>query len=179
MSKKLASLSMLFTEYLHACKNAGLHWVQPGRFVLPGELEGAPVLQFFPCRNPYGEDKPAPNSNYSMLKARYEEYQNKVVKAFYKNYFATFDRQIVLVDCLSPLNDGYGSFLDMRRALEQIMHSFRYGRNGLLKRLFAPDSKVLLPQPSGSCHPEHTAFGVVTAADGSSCLASAPMRILR
>ncbi|OXX25059.1 YcjX family protein [Vibrio sp. V08_P9A1T1] len=142
--QKLASLSMLFTEYLHACKNAGLHWVQPGRFVLPGELEGAPVLQFFPCRNPYGEEKPAPNSNYSMLKARYEEYQNKVVKAFYKNYFATFDRQIVLVDCLSPLNDGYDSFLDMRRALEQIMHSFRYGRNGLLKRLFAPKiDKVL------------------------------------
>jgi len=73
-----------------------------------------------------------------MLKARYEEYQQKVVKAFYKHHFSTFDRQIVLVDCLQPLNAGHESFHDMRDALEQIMHSFRYGRSNVLKRLFAP-----------------------------------------
>jgi predicted YcjX-like family ATPase len=121
-----------------------LHWVQPGRFVLPGELEGAPVLQFFPCRNIEAATKAGKHSVLSLLKKRYEEYQNKVIKAFYKHYFSTFDRQIVLVDCLSPLNDGHESFMDMRSALEQIMHSFRYGRNGLLKRIFSPKiDKVL------------------------------------
>lgn len=150
--QKLAVIAKLYTDYLHACKNAGLHWVQPGRFVLPGELEGAPVLQFFPCQNPYGEGKVDKNSYYSMLKTRYEEYQTKVVNAFYKHHFSTFDRQIVLVDCLTPLNEGYESFLDMRSALAQLMNSFRYGRNGLLKRLFAPKIDKVLFAATKSDH---------------------------
>lgn len=142
--KTLAHISSLYTDYLHRCKEQGLHWVQPGRFVLPGELEGAPVLQFFPCRDIDNTKKIDRHSVLSLLKTRYEEYQNKVVKAFYKHHFSTFDRQIVLVDCLSPLNAGHESFMDMRSALEQIMQSFRYGRSGLLKRLFSPKiDKVL------------------------------------
>lgn len=135
--KELALISQSYTEFLFSCKEQGLHWVQPGRFVLPGELEGAPVLQFFPCS--FDDNAKVPKgSNLAMLKARYQEYQQKVVKAFYKHHFSTFDRQIVLVDCLQPLNAGYESFHDMRQALEQIMHSFRYGRSSMLKRLFAP-----------------------------------------
>ncbi len=142
--KTLAHISNLYTEYLHSCKENGLHWVQPGRFVLPGELEGAPVLQFFPCRESEMSKNADKHSVLALLKRRYEEYQNKVVKAFYKHHFSTFDRQIVLVDCLSPLNAGHESFMDMRSALEQIMHSFRYGRNGLMKRIFSPKiDKVL------------------------------------
>ncbi|EKO3672239.1 YcjX family protein [Vibrio metschnikovii] len=141
---QLAEIAALYTDYLHQCKLHGLHWVQPGRFVLPGELAGAPVLQFFPCRHVDPQNKPAKNSMLGLLLSRYQEYQNKVVKAFYKQHFATFDRQIVLVDCLSPLNAGHEAFLDMRCALEQIMHSFRYGRSGLLSRLFSPKiDKVL------------------------------------
>ncbi|CAE6906215.1 YcjX family protein [Vibrio sp. B1FLJ16] len=141
--KQLESIAHTYTEYLHACKAAGLHWVQPGRFVLPGELAGAPVLQFFPCVLE-DEAKPAKGSNLAMLEARFQEYQQKVVKAFYKHHFATFDRQIVLVDCLQPLNAGDEAFHDMRQALEQIMHSFRYGRSSFLRRLFSPKiDKVL------------------------------------
>ena len=145
--KKLAEISRQYTSYLHECKRAGLHWVQPGRFVLPGELDGAPVLQFFPFINNFpfinkeretALQKADKHSMYGMLKARYDEYQQKVVNAFYKQYFSTFDRQIVLVDCLQPLNAGHESFNDMKSALEQIMKSFRYGRSSLLKRLFSP-----------------------------------------
>lgn len=141
--KLLESIAHSYTQYLHGCKDAGLHWVQPGRFVLPGELAGAPVLQFFPCRVE-AETKSVKGSNLAMLEARFHEYQQKVVKAFYKHHFATFDRQIVLVDCLQPLNAGDEAFYDMRQALEQIMHSFRYGRSSFLRRLFAPKiDKVL------------------------------------
>ncbi|CAH0525631.1 YcjX family protein [Vibrio hippocampi] len=148
--KQIADIAAQFTDYLHQCKDAGLHWVQPGRFVLPGDLEGAPVLQFFPCTAPEGQldqrksykhkpDKHKPNkhSSYAMLKHRYQEYQNKVVKQFYRKYFSTFDRQIVLVDCLQPLMAGSESFHDMKNALQQIMKSFRYGNNNLLRRLFS------------------------------------------
>ncbi|MFA0439848.1 nucleoside triphosphate hydrolase [Vibrio sp. 10N.286.49.C2] len=133
--KQIAAISQDFTDYLLECKKRGLHWVQPGRFVLPGELQGAPVLQFFPCRTP--AEKLTKNSGYDMLKRRYEEYQSKVVKQFYKNYFSTFDRQIVLVDCLQPLMTGNESFHDMKDALQQIMKSFRYGQSNLLRRLFS------------------------------------------
>ncbi|WP_375750060.1 YcjX family protein [Vibrio sp. HN007] len=145
--KAIQSVAELYTQYLYDCKEAGFHWVQPGRFVLPGELAGAPVLQFFPLlENSDTESlsKSEKTSAYRMLKSRYEEYQKKVVKAFYKNHFSTFDRQIVLVDCLQPLNVGYESFSDMKSALEQIMKSFRYGRSSVIKRLFAPKiDKVL------------------------------------
>ena len=141
--KQLESVAHAYTEYLHACKESGLHWVQPGRFVLPGELAGAPVLQFFPCRID-SDAKPVKGSNLAMLDTRFREYQQKVVKAFYKHHFSTFDRQIVLVDCLQPLNAGDEAFYDMRQALEQIMHSFRYGRSSFLRRLFSPKiDKVL------------------------------------
>ncbi|WED20560.1 YcjX family protein [Vibrio sp. JC009] len=139
--KQLQQISGMFTDYLHQCKEKGYHWVQPGRFVLPGELEGAPVLQFFPFPTNNREEsltKAPKHSVFDMLKSRYEEYKKQVVKGFYNDYFSTFDRQIVLVDCLSPLNSGHDSFNDMKSALEQIMKSFRYGQSSILRRLFAP-----------------------------------------
>lgn len=145
--RQIADIARVYTQYLHSCKKEGLHWVQPGRFVLPGELEGAPVLQFFPIK-PLIEKtdlkRAKQHTFYGMLKARYQEYQNRVIKRFYKDYFSTFDRQIVLVDCLQPLNAGPDSFNDMRDALEQLMKSFRYGRNSLLNRLFSPNIDKLL-----------------------------------
>ena len=139
---RVAELARSYTDYLHACKDAGLHWVQPGRFVLPGELVGAPVLQFFPVELETDEHgKPLKeikrNSAYAMLRSRFNEYKKKIVKNFYQEHFASFDRQIVLVDCLQPLNSGYDSFMDMSGAISQLMQSFKYGRNSILKRLFS------------------------------------------
>ncbi|MBD1577000.1 YcjX family protein [Vibrio sp. S11_S32] len=146
---RVAELSRAYTAYLHECKKAGLHWVQPGRFVLPGELEGAPVLQFFPAILELDSDgKPvqdiSKNCAYAMLRSRFNEYKKKIVKAFYQQHFASFDRQIVLVDCLQPLNAGHDSFNDMSGAITQLLQSFKYGRNSILKRLFsAKIDKVL------------------------------------
>ncbi|MCW0470200.1 YcjX family protein [Vibrio chagasii] len=53
-----------------------------------------------------------------------KRYQQKVVKAFYKNHFSTFDRQIVLVDCLQPLNAGYDSSWICVVHLKQLLKSF-------------------------------------------------------
>lgn len=140
--KLVGEIAEAYTQYLHKCKDHGLHWVQPGRFVLPGELKGAPVLQFFPM--PVEKCQGGKNSAYEMLESRYEEYRTQIVKRFYKHYFFTFDRQIILVDCLSPLNAGYESFMDMRAALEELIDSYHYGKNHFLSRLFSPKiDKVL------------------------------------
>ncbi|MCZ8488355.1 YcjX family protein [Vibrio lentus] len=101
--KKLVAIADSYTQYLHTCKDNGLHWVHRVDSYCRVSLR-APVLQFFPCAAPEG--KFSKTSNYAVLKARYEEYQQKVVKAFYKNHFATFDRQIVLVDCLPATQRG-------------------------------------------------------------------------
>jgi predicted YcjX-like family ATPase len=54
------------------------------------------------------------------------------------------DRQIVLVDCLQPLNSGPQAFNDMRLALTQLMQSFHYGQRTLFRRLFSPVIDKLL-----------------------------------
>ncbi|MBN0559644.1 YcjX family protein, partial [Pseudomonas aeruginosa] len=118
-------IAAAWTDYLHACKREGLHFIQPGRFVLPGEMAGAPALQFFPWPDvdAVGEAKLAQadkHSNAGMLRERYKYYCERVVKGFYKEHFLRFDRQIVLVDCLQPLNSGPQAFNDMRLALTQL-----------------------------------------------------------
>lgn len=79
-----------------------------------------------------------------MLRDRFNYYCEKVVKGFYKNHFLRFDRQIVLVDCLQPLNSGPQAFNDMRLALTQLMQSFHYGQRTLFRRLFSPVIDKLL-----------------------------------
>lgn len=79
-----------------------------------------------------------------MLRERFNYYCEKVVKGFYKNHFLRFDRQIVLVDCLQPLNSGPQAFNDMRLAPTQLMQSFHYGQRTLFRRLFSPVIDKLL-----------------------------------
>ena len=146
---RLAEIAAAWTDYLHQCKTEGLHFIQPGRFVLPGDMAGAPALQFFPW--PQVDEihasklLQAPAGSYfAVLQQRFNYYCQHVVKGFYKNYFLRFDRQIVLVDCLQPLNSGPQAFNDMRLALTQLMQSFHYGQRTLFRRLFSPVIDKLL-----------------------------------
>ncbi|MBS0847252.1 YcjX family protein [Citrobacter sp. JGM124] len=157
---QLAAIAESWTEYLRTCKNEGLHFIQPGRFVLPGDLAGAPVLQFFPWPGieTLGESKLAqadPSTNFGMLRARFNYYCEKIVKGFYKEHFVRFDRQIVLVDCLQPLNSGPQAFNDMRLALSQLMQSFHYGQRTLYRRLFSPVIDKLLFAATKADHVTH------------------------
>ncbi|PVZ84821.1 hypothetical protein C9426_21950 [Serratia sp. S1B] len=154
---QLAEIAQAYTDYLLRCKAEGLHFIQPGRFVLPGELAGAPVLQFFPWPNIAELDDPRlaqadKNSNIGMLRARFDYYCQSIVNAFYKEHFVRFDRQIVLVDCLQPLNSGPQAFNDMRLALTQLMRSFHYGKRTLFHRLFSPTIDKLMFAASKADH---------------------------
>ncbi|WP_394204015.1 YcjX family protein [Shewanella waksmanii] len=127
----------------------GFYYAQPGRMLLPGEYEGTPVLAFFPLLGcsplTLSElEASSKDSVYHVLKQRYQAYTLQVVKPFYRDYFAKFDRQVLLVDCFTPLNNGKAQFNDMTRALEQIMESFKFGQSNLLKRLFSPRIDKLL-----------------------------------
>lgn len=147
---QLAEISEKYTAYLLECKASGMQYIQPGRFVLPTEaMKGAPVYQFFPLleitENDWQklENSPA-NSAFHTLKKRYHVYQNKIVKPFYENYFSQFDRQVILADCLTPLNHGFDAFMEMKLGLQQLFKHFHYGNRSLFHRLFSSQIDKLL-----------------------------------
>ncbi len=140
---ELAEIAALYARSLQAAREAGFANLQPGRFLLPGDLDGAPVLQFFPLPALLQRDeaelaKLPPESNYATLAARFRHYQQHIVRPFYRDHFRRFDRQIVLVDVLGALNAGPERFEDLSRALATLMQSFDYGKRSLLSRMFSP-----------------------------------------
>ncbi|NQY65589.1 MAG: YcjX family protein [Alteromonadaceae bacterium] len=146
----LAQLSKEYTELLyHFRYELGLSVIQPGRFILPAELADAPILQFIPYSGFNNIDanayKNASDDTFiGMLRARFIEYKERVVRKFYKEHFINFDRQIVLADCLTPLNNGPDSFADLQQAIAMILESFSYGKSSIFSRLFSPKIDKLL-----------------------------------
>lgn len=133
-----------FTEYLALCRSERLAMslLPPGRFLMPGDLEGSPALTFAPLD--LGADAPRSGSLGAMMERRFEAYKNAVVRPFFRNHFARLDRQIVLVDTLSALNAGPAALADLERALDGILAAFRTGRNSLVSSLFRPRVEKVL-----------------------------------
>ncbi|WP_153916052.1 YcjX family protein [Shewanella sp. TC10] len=147
---KLKQVADLYQALLIDLVNTeGFYLAQPGRMLLPGEFADTPLLAFFPLVNLSLEqlaelEATAEDSYYQVLKKRYQEYVSVVVKPFYRDYFASFDRQLVLVDCFNGLNNGKAQFEDMGNALNSIVESFHFGQSSLLRRLFSPKIDKLL-----------------------------------
>ncbi|MCA0270835.1 MAG: YcjX family protein [Proteobacteria bacterium] len=126
------ALAESFTGYLTEARKAGYSDCTPGRFLLPGELAGSPVLTFAPLP----EAGPAPRGSLRReMERRYDAYRAKVVKPFFRDHFARIDRQVVLVDVLGAIHAGPRAVEDMRAAMAGILSAFRPGRNGWLSSL--------------------------------------------
>ncbi|WP_286271936.1 YcjX family GTP-binding protein [Thalassotalea hakodatensis] len=167
--KLLEDISKQYTELLNKFRHEmGLSLIQPGRFILPGDLAGAPILQFFPYTQFKHIDldhyqKAQDDTLIGMLRARYIEYKERVVKEFYKEHFVNFDRQIILADCLTPLNNGHSSFKDLQQAITLITESFRYGSTNFISRLFSPKIDKLLFAATKSDHVTPEQHGNLTS----------------
>lgn len=114
----------------------GVFWVQPGRMLLPGDLAGAPILDFFPWPGAFEEPQSA--ALIHALTQRFERYKAEVVTPFYRNYFCRFNRQVVLVDILGAMERGPVAFADLQHALSALLPVFRYGQNSWWQRLWQP-----------------------------------------
>lgn len=125
-------LTAEFTAYLHASRKAGFYDCTPGRFLLPGDLEGSPVLTFLPLKRPETAQR---RSLWREMEKRYEAYKAKVVKPFFRDHFVKIDRQVVLVDALSAIHTGPQAVEDLRLAMGDVLSAFRPGRNGILTQL--------------------------------------------
>ncbi len=127
----------------------------PGRFLLPGDLAGSPLLTFFPL-------PPSANSSYrrgslgAMLERRFESYKAHVVKPFFRDHFARLDRQIVLVDALSAVNGGPRALADLQRTIESILQCFRPGAHTWLSTILPRRIDRLLFAATKADHLHHT-----------------------
>jgi len=135
----LQQLTDGYRAALQAMRQAGQLQLQPGRLLRPAELDGSPLLQLFAI---------APAAIDSVLgrwlAGQFEAYQQEVIKPFYRDYFAGLDRQVILVDCLGALNQGYSALTELQQVLLQLGSHFEYGPANWFYRLFAPRiNKVL------------------------------------
>jgi uncharacterized protein len=145
-----------FARYLKACKEdeRALSTLPPGRFLMPGDLEGSPALTFAPLPGLEGRRPPA-NSLAAMMERRFEAYKRHVVKPFFREHVARLDRQIVLVDAMQALNAGPAAVADLERALTEILACFRAGRGSMLTDWFSRRIDRILVAATKADHIHH------------------------
>ncbi|MDR7147331.1 YcjX family protein [Rhizobium sp. BE258] len=149
-------LATSFAAYLKACKadERSLSTLPPGRFLLPGDLDGSPALTFAPLLLP-PEGRAEKGSLWAMMERRYEAYKSVVVKPFFREHFARLDRQIVLVDALQAINRGPEAVQDLERALTDVLACFRPGTNSLLSSLLGRRIDRVLVAATKADHLHH------------------------
>jgi predicted YcjX-like family ATPase len=131
-------LAESFAAYLKACKEdqRALSTLPPGRFLMPGDLDGSPALTFAPLPHLVA-GRGRSGSLRAMMERRYEAYRTHVVKPFFREHIARLDRQIVLIDAMQALNAGADAMADLERALTEILGCFRPGRGGFFTDFFS------------------------------------------
>ena len=145
-----------FTAYLRACKeeSRALSTLPPGRFLMPGDLEGSPALTFGPLIN-LSEGRPRSGSMQAMMERRFEAYKTHVIKPFFREHIARLDRQIVLVDAMQAINAGHEAVADLERALTEILECFRPGRTNFLTSFFTRKIDRILIAATKADHIHH------------------------
>ncbi|WP_424933758.1 YcjX family protein [Amaricoccus macauensis] len=146
-------LAEAFTAYLAASRAAGLSSMAPGRFLMPGDMEGTPALTFAPLPKPA---KPGSGSLWRTFESRFESYKRVVVEPFFRNHFAKFDRQIVLIDALGAISDGPPAVEDLRTAMAEILACFRPGQNSWLAPILGRRVDRILFAATKADHLHHT-----------------------
>lgn len=152
-------LARAYTAALNAAREAGFSDCTPGRFILPGELEGSPVLTFAPLppgfypRGSLGRE----------FERRFEAYKTQVARPFFRDHFARIDRQVVLVDALGALHAGPRAVEDLRATMEGILTAFRPGSNSWLSAVLGKRVERILFAATKADHLHHTQHGQLTA----------------
>lgn len=155
------TLAQAYTASLHVAREAGFSDCSPGRFILPGELAGSPVLTFAPLPP---QDSAPRRSLWREFERRFDSYKSRVVKPFFRDHFSRIDRQIVLVDALGAIHAGPRAMEDLRQTLADILSAFRPGTNAFLTNLFMGKrvEKILFAATKAD-HLHHLQHGKLTA----------------
>ena len=154
------SIAASFTDYLENARVAGYSDLSPGRFLLPGDMAGSPALTFAPVPKPTGGIR---KTFWAEMKRRYDAYKTHVVRPFFRDHFSKIDRQIVLADLLSALDNGPDAMSDLQRTMRDVVCAFRPGQNSFLTRLLSGQrvDKILFSATKAD-HLHHTQHGNYT-----------------
>lgn len=154
------ALAAPFTAHLQAAREAGFSDCSPGRFLLPGEMAGSPVLTFAPV--PQG---PYPRGSLGReMERRFDAYKRAVVRPFFRDHFARIDRQVVLVDVLGAIHAGPAALEDLRQSMAGILAAFRPGTAGFLAGLLgARRVEKILFAATKADHLHHSQHARLTA----------------
>jgi uncharacterized protein len=144
-----------YTAYMAEARRQepALSTLSPGRFLMPGDLAGSPLLTFFPLDVDGAARHPA---LAQLLARRFESYKAKIVKPFFRDHFARLDRQIVLMDALAAINTGPEGLSDLSRAMTAVLTSFKPGVNTWLSSLFRRRIDRLMFAATKADHLPHT-----------------------
>lgn len=164
----------LFRAYLFAARASApqLTTLGPGRFLMPGDLEGSPLLTFFPLpqqsstRLPVTAAAPRGSFGQAMIR-RYDSYVTHVAKPFFRDHFARLDRQIVLVDALSALNHGPAALGELSAAMGGVLAAFRPGANSWLSSIFRPRVDRILFAATKADHLHQSSHAALEALVGA------------
>jgi predicted YcjX-like family ATPase len=159
------ALARVYTGWLQAARAAGRADCTPGRFLLPGDLAGSPVLTFAPLPQPATTPR---GCLWREMDRRYEAYKARVVKPFFRDHFARIDRQIVLVDVLGAIHSGPPAVEQLRQSMRDVLGAFRPGHNGWLSGILGGKrvEKILFAATKADHlhHAQHPALTAITEA---------------
>lgn len=159
------SLARAWGAHLRASRKAGFSDLSPGRFLMPGDLEGSPALTFAPLHVLAGAPR---RSLWRECERRFDAYRSRIVTPFFRDHFARIDRQVVLVDVLGAMASGPAAFEDLRRTMADLMAAFRPGHSAWLARLVGVRrvEKVLLAATKADHlhHSQHVQLAALTEA---------------
>jgi predicted YcjX-like family ATPase len=158
----------LFTIYLQEARapDTALVAPGPGRFLLPGDLAGSPLITFFPLPAAGSGGSSVRGSLGAMLARRFESYKAHVVKPFFRDHFARLDRQIVLVDALSAVNGGPAALRDLERTLAAVLACFKPGAGTWLSWVLPRRIDRLVFAATKADHLHHTSHDRLEAVLG-------------
>ncbi len=112
----------LYTSVLQRMRDeAGLAYLQPGRFLMPPPGAAPPWTQFFPLagRGPL----------VRLMETRFDAYVDAVRRDLMSPLFGDLDGLVVLADLLSALNQGPAAFADMQLALAAASDALRWDQS--------------------------------------------------
>lgn len=135
-----------FTAYLHASRDryGRSALIGPGRFLLPGELEGSPLVTFCPISPSGSGERGERNSLRRLMRERYRAYQDQVVGAFHRRHFARLDSQVVLVDIAGHASRSGAALDPVARSLDSVLSALKIGSGGWLPRWISPSIEKVL-----------------------------------
>lgn len=159
------ALAQAYTAALTGLRAAGHADCTPGRFLLPGDLAGSPVLAFAPMERPR---HPPRASLWREMERRFDAYRARVAAPFFREHFSRIDRQIVLIDVLGAIHRGPAALEDARRIMAELLSAFRVGRTGWLAALIGARraEKILFAATRADHlhHEQHARLAAITEA---------------